>query len=85
MEEKRKVVTYASGSPQLLSEFGDSFTPLNLGGGKKNPNSTSEELNVAWQQNTLSDVKVNTHSTTFFSPKRKSMLLTETLIAFDCA
>lgn len=35
MEEKRKVVTYASGSPQLLSEFGDSFTPLNLGGGKK--------------------------------------------------
>lgn len=35
MEEKREVVTYASGSPQLLSEFAASFTPFNSGGGKK--------------------------------------------------
>lgn len=60
MEEKRKVVTYASGSPQLLSEFAASFKPFNSEGGKKTPNSTSEELNVAWQQKTLSEVKVTT-------------------------
>ncbi len=35
MEEKRKVVTYASGSPQLLSEFAASFTPFNSEGGNK--------------------------------------------------
>lgn len=62
MEEKRKRVTYASGSAQLLSEFAARFTPLNKGRGGGTPNSTSEELNVAWQQKTLSDVKVNTHT-----------------------
>lgn len=64
MEEKRKRVTYASGSAQLLSEFAARFTPLNKGRGGGTPNSTSEELNVAWQQKTLSDVKVNTYTHT---------------------
>lgn len=35
MEEKREVVTYASRSPQLLSEFAASDTLFNLGRGEK--------------------------------------------------
>lgn len=35
MEEKRKAVTYVSGSPRLLSEFSASFTPFNSGEEKK--------------------------------------------------
>lgn len=75
MEEKRKRVTYASGSTQLLSEFAGRFTPLNerwwWGWGGGTANSTSEVLNVAWQQKTLSGVKVNTQHTINFLPSQQ--------------
>lgn len=81
MIEKAKAVKRASASPQVLNEFAASFILYNSGR-EKNSNSTSEELNVAWQQKTVSEVKSN-YTLQYKPLKRKSMLLTKTSILHE--